>query len=87
VEAYEALHHAIDPPTTRELVAYQVATLGLTARDLAPAMGSIASARALLAGRRQPTPGQAAELAKVLRLPVDELLGDDGPGGAARLGR
>jgi hypothetical protein len=50
-------------------------------------MGSIASARALLAGRRQPTPGQAAELAKVLRLPVDELLGDDGPGGAARLGR
>ena len=51
IDAYEAQHHAIDPPDPIEAIRFRMGQQGLTASDLEPMIGSPAGVADVL-GRR-----------------------------------
>ncbi len=53
VQAYEARHHAIEPPDAIEAIKFRMEQQGLTPRDLEPMIGSRGRVSEVLSGKRR----------------------------------
>jgi HTH-type transcriptional regulator/antitoxin HigA len=75
VQAYEAKHHRIDPPTAIEAIKFRMDQQGLTPRDLQPMIGGLNRVYEVLAGRRPLTMAMVRRLHSQLGISADTLIG------------
>lgn len=81
IDAYEAKHHAIEPPDPIEAILFRMGQQGLTRNDLIPMIGSRARVSEVLNRKRPLTLAMIQRLRVGLRISADVLLG--GPSVAA----
>ena len=74
IDAYENEHYPIGPPSPVGAIEFNLDRLGLTERDLTPAIGSRLKVKEVLTGKREITAPMASALGKLLDIPVDILL-------------
>jgi len=77
VDAYEAEHHAIDPPDPVEALRFRMEQAGLTRKDLEPFIGSRARVSEILNRRRSLTLAMIRRLRDGLGIPADVLVGPE----------
>ena len=75
VQAYEAKHLAISPPTAIEAIKFRMDQQGLTPRDLQPMIGGLNRVYEVLAGRRPLTMAMVRRLHAQLGISADTLIG------------
>lgn len=77
VDAYEARHHAIDPPDPVEAILFRMAQQGLTRADLEPCIGSRARVSEVLNRKRPLTLRMIRRLRDTLGISADVLVGQE----------
>ncbi len=77
IDAYEARHHAIDPPDPVEAILFRMEQQGLTRKDLEPCIGSRARVSEVLNRKRPLTLSMIRRLRHTLGIPADVLIGQD----------
>jgi HTH-type transcriptional regulator/antitoxin HigA len=77
VEAYDAQHHPIEPPTAIEAIKFRMEQEGLTRRDLEPMIGSKGRVADILNGRRSLTIPMIRKLNRGLKIPAESLIWDE----------
>jgi HTH-type transcriptional regulator/antitoxin HigA len=77
VDAYEAKHHAIEPPDPIEAIRFRMEQEGLTRADLEKLIGSRARVSEILNGRRPLTLTMIRRLRDTLGISADVLIGRD----------
>ena len=75
VQAYEAKHHAIDPPDAIEAIKFRMEQQGLAVKDLEPFIGRSNRVYEVLNRKRPLTLGMIRRLHKGLGIPADVLIG------------
>ena len=75
VDAYEAKHHAIDPPDPIEAILFRIEQQGLTRNDLIPMIGSRARVSEVLNKKRPLTLAMIQRLRAGLGISADVLVG------------
>jgi len=75
VDAYEAEHHAVDPPDPIDALRFRMEQAGMTRKDLEPYIGSRARVSEVLNRRRTLTLAMIRRLRDGLGIPADVLLG------------
>ena len=75
VDAYEAKHHAIDPPDPIEAILFRMEQQGLTRNDLIPMIGSRARVSEVLNKKRPLTLAMIRRLRVGLGISADVLVG------------
>ena len=75
VDAYEAKHHAIDPPDPIEAILFRMEQQGLTRNDLIPMIGSRARVSEVLNKKRPLTLAMIQRLRAGLGISADVLIG------------
>ena len=78
IEAYEDEHYPIGLPSPVGAIEFNLDRLGLTERDLIPAIGSHSKVKDVLAGNREITVPMARALGELLDIPMDILLRESG---------
>jgi len=86
VEAYEEVHHPIDPPDPVDAIRFRMEEAGLTRRDIEPLIGSRARVSEVLNRRRPLTLPMIRRLSRGLGIPA-ELLIQPTSGSPSRSGR
>ncbi len=74
VEAYEAKHHPVAPPTPLAAIEYEMEKRGLSRRDLEPILGSGGRVSEVLDGRRPLTMAMIRRLRSQFGLSADVLI-------------
>jgi HTH-type transcriptional regulator/antitoxin HigA len=74
VEAYENLHHEIEPPDPVEAIKFRMEQQGLRNTDLAPIMGGKNRVSEVLSRKRPLSLGMIRRLHKSLRIPYESLM-------------
>ena len=77
VDAYEARHHAIQPPDPIEAIRFRMEQMDLTRKDLEGILGSRARVSEILARKRPLTLAMIRRLRAGLGLSADVLVGRD----------
>lgn len=77
VDAYEAKHHAIDPPNPVEAILFRMEQQGLSRQDLEPMIGGRSRVSEVLNRRRPLTLAMIRRLRTGLGLSADVLVGQD----------
>ena len=80
VQAYEARHHAIEPPDAIEAIKFRMEQQGLTPRDLEPMIGSRGRVSEVLSGKRRLSMAMVWRLHQGLGIAAETLIRP--PGGA-----
>lgn len=75
VEAYEAVHHPIDPPDPIAAIQFRMDQMGLTRKELEPFIGSRARVSEVLNGKRDLSLNMIRRLHAELNIPLENLLG------------
>ena len=75
IDAYEAKHHAIEPPDPIEAILFRMEQQGLTRNDLIPMIGSRARVSEVLNRKRPLTLAMIQRLRAGLGISADVLLG------------
>jgi HTH-type transcriptional regulator/antitoxin HigA len=75
VDAYEAKHHAIEPPDPIEAILFRMEQQGLTRKDLVPMIGSRARVSEVLNKKRPLTLAMIQRLRAGLGISADVLVG------------
>ncbi len=75
VAAYEAQHHAIEPPDPIEAIRFRMGQQGLTRKDLEPMIGGRARVSEVLTGKRPLTLPMIRRLRQGLGISADVLVG------------
>lgn len=73
-EAYEEIHHPIEPPSPAGAIRVRLEDFELSEDALSSIIGSREAVAAVLAGEQELTPLMAADLSEWLMIPVDILL-------------
>ena len=76
VEAYEAEHHPIPPPTPVQAIQFMMEQKGVTRTELAKMLGSKSRVSEILSGKRNLTVRMMKILHRDLGVPAESLLGD-----------
>ena len=79
VEAYEAIHHPIDPPHPIDAIVFRMEQEGLTRKDLEPMIGPSGRVSEVLAGKRPLTLQMIRKLHRGLGIPLESLVLGDAP--------
>lgn len=74
VDAYEAKHHAIDPPDPIDAILFRMEQKGMTRADLERIIGSRARVSEILNRRRPLTIAMITRLREALGIPADVLI-------------
>jgi HTH-type transcriptional regulator/antitoxin HigA len=74
VEAYEEVHHPIDPPDPIDAIRFRMEQQGLTRRDLEPYVGSRARVSEILNRQRPLTLAMIRRLHRGLGIPAEALI-------------
>jgi HTH-type transcriptional regulator/antitoxin HigA len=74
VEAYEEVHHPIDPPDPVDAIHFRMEQQGLTRRDLEPYVGSRARVSEILNRQRPLTLAMIRRLHRGLGIPAEALI-------------
>ena len=77
VDAYEARHHAIDPPDPVEAILFRMHQQGLVRADLEPCIGSRARVSEVLGRKRPLTLRMIRKLRDTLGISADVLVGEE----------
>ena len=75
VEAYENMHHVIDPPEPVEAIKFRMEQQGLKSIDLAPLMGGKNRVSEVLANKRPLSLRMIRNLHNKLHIPYESLMG------------
>jgi HTH-type transcriptional regulator/antitoxin HigA len=73
IEDYEARHHPIPAPDPIAAILFMMEQMGLTRRDLEPAIGSRGRVSEVLTRKRPLTLPMVRSLSALLRIPMDIL--------------
>jgi HTH-type transcriptional regulator/antitoxin HigA len=76
VEAYERVHHSIDPPTPVEAIKFRMEQGQFTRSDLAKLLGSSAKVAEVLQHKRALSKAMIVRLHRAFAIPYEVLLGD-----------
>jgi HTH-type transcriptional regulator / antitoxin HigA len=76
IEAYEAKHHPVGPPSPVEAIKFRMDQGGLSQRDLRPFIGSASKVSEVLSGKRPLSVRMIRELHSGLGIPLASLIGD-----------
>lgn len=74
IEAYEAKHHAIAPPSPIEAIKFRMEQAGLTVKDLEPMIGRSNRVYEVLSGKRSLTLPMIRRLHTMLGIPAESLI-------------
>ncbi len=74
VQAYEARHHAIEPPDAIEAIKFRMEQQGLTPRDLEPMIGSRGRVSEVLSGKRRLSMAMVWRLHQGLGIAAETLI-------------
>ncbi len=74
IEAYEAKHHAIAPPSPIEAIKFRMEQAGLTVKDLEPMIGRSNRVYEVLSGKRSLTLPMIRRLHAMLGIPAESLI-------------
>ena len=74
VQAYEARHHAIEPPDAIEAIKFRMEQQGLTPRDLEPMIGSRGRVSEVLSGKRRLSMAMVWRLHEGLGIAAETLI-------------
>jgi HTH-type transcriptional regulator / antitoxin HigA len=74
IEAYEAKHYAITPPTPIEAIKFRMEQAGLTVKDLEPMIGRSNRVYEVLNGKRSLTLPMIRRLHSMLGIPAESLI-------------
>jgi HTH-type transcriptional regulator / antitoxin HigA len=74
IEAYEAKHHAIAPPSPIEAIKFRMEQAGLTVKDLEPMFGRSNRVYEVLSGKRSLTLPMIRRLHTMLGMPAESLI-------------
>jgi HTH-type transcriptional regulator/antitoxin HigA len=77
VHAYEAEHHAIEPPNPIDAIRFRMEQQGLTRRDLEPLIGGRSRVSEVLSGKRPLTLRMIRRLRRGLGISADVLVGEE----------
>lgn len=77
IDAYEAKHHAIDPPDPVEAIFFRMEQQGLTRKDLEASIGSRSRVSEVLNRKRPLTLPMIRRLRDTLGISADVLVGRD----------
>lgn len=79
VEAYESRHFPIEAPDPVEAIIFRMEQLGIDRKDLEEFLGSRGRVSEILNRKRQLSISQIRKLHSGLRIPYENLLGEDDP--------
>lgn len=74
IEQYEAKHHAIAPPNPLDAIKFRMEQEGLTAKDLARAIGQTNRVYEILNGKRKLTLPMIKNLNQMFQIPLESLI-------------
>ncbi|WP_350306477.1 MULTISPECIES: helix-turn-helix domain-containing protein [Photorhabdus] len=74
IEAYETEHFPIDPPNPIEAIKFRMDQMGLTAKDLEPAIGRVNRVYEILNGKRNLTLPMIRKLNKQFGISAESLI-------------
>ncbi len=74
IEAYEAKHHTIAPPSPIEAIKFRMEQAGLTVKDLEPMIGRSNRVYEVLSGKRTLTLPMIRRLHSMLGIPAESLI-------------
>ena len=74
IDAYEARHHAMDPPDPIEAIQFRMEQEGLTPRDLEPFIGASGRVSEVLSRKRPLSLRMVKRLHDGLKIPYESLL-------------
>ena len=76
IDAYERVHHPIDPPTPVEAIKFRMEQGQFTRADLAKLLGSTAKVAEVLQRKRALSKAMIVRLHRAFAIPYEVLLGD-----------
>ena len=82
VEAYEAIHHPIDPPHPIEAILFRMDQEGLSRKDLEPMIGTSGRVSEVMTGKRPLTLQMIRKLHRGLGVPLESLVLGEPPSDA-----
>jgi HTH-type transcriptional regulator / antitoxin HigA len=74
IEAYEAKHHSVAPPSPIEAIKFRMEQAGLTVKDLEPMIGRSNRVYEVLSGKRSLTLPMIRRLHAMLGIPAESLI-------------
>ncbi len=74
VEAYEIENYSVTPPDPVEAIIFRMEQMGLTEKDLAKYLGSIANVKSVLERKKKLTLDMIKSLNRELKIPAEVLL-------------
>lgn len=74
IEAYEEQHYPISPPDPVEAIKFRMEQMGLTAKDLEPAIGRVNRVYEVLNGKRSLTLPMIRKLHSLFGIPAESLI-------------
>ena len=74
IEAYEAKHHTVAPPSPIEAIKFRMEQAGLSVKDLEPMIGRSNRVYEVLSGKRSLTLPMIRRLHTMLRIPAESLI-------------
>ena len=83
IDAYEAKHHAMDPPDPIEAIRFRMEQQGLTRKDLEPIIGARNRVAEVLNGKRKLSIKMIRKLHEHLGIPAEVLIRPTGADKAA----
>jgi HTH-type transcriptional regulator/antitoxin HigA len=83
IDAFEAKHHAVDPPDPIEAIRFRMEQQGLTRKDLEPIIGRRKRVAEVLSGKRKLSIDMIRKLHAHLGIPAEVLIRPTGPDKAA----
>lgn len=75
IEAWEAKHHPLPPPSPVEAIKFRMEQAGLTPQDLVPAIGRLNRVYEVLGGKRGLSLAMIRRLHSQFGIPLDALIG------------
>jgi HTH-type transcriptional regulator / antitoxin HigA len=75
IEEYEKIHYPIEPPDPIEAIKFRMEQMGLTAKDLEPAIGHSGRVSEILNRKRSLTLPMIRKLHAMFKIPVESLIG------------
>lgn len=76
VDAYESKRFPIAPPDPIEAIRFRMDQMGLSPKDLVPAIGRVNRVYEVLSGKRELTLAMIRRLHKDFHIPAESLIGD-----------
>ncbi|OPB29848.1 transcriptional regulator [Bartonella sp. WD12.1] len=74
IEAYEAEHFPVSPPHPIEAIKFRMEQMGLSAKDLVPAIGRLNRVYEILNGKRKLTLRMIKNLHQQFNIPLESLI-------------